>query len=139
MIPRKTPLKRSVTPLKRTAVKSVRLGARRGPADVPAERWRNPGYLVFLREQGRCLPCMVAYATEGHQIVRASDCDPMHGPVNGVSSKGADAEAMPGCRPHHIEQHRIGWPAFEAKYGFDRQKESAAWWALYQIYREAKS
>lgn len=34
--------------------------ARRGPADVPPEQWRNPKYLAFLRREGMCKACRVA-------------------------------------------------------------------------------
>ena len=63
--------------------------------------------------------------------------DPAHGPVNGRSSKGPDNEAIPLCSHHHEEQHRVGWPAFEAKYGFSREKEAAAHYAAYLLVREA--
>ena len=63
-------------------------------------------------------------------------CDPAHGPVNGKGSKGPDNEALPLCRVHHAEQHRVGWPAFEARYGFSREGEAAVWWLAWKIYRE---
>lgn len=91
------------------------------------ERWRNPGYLAFLREYGKCIACMG----------RFGPCDPAHGPVNGTGSKGPDAEAIPLCRMHHDEQHKLNWPAFAALYGFNREKNAVAWWTLYQLTKEA--
>lgn len=63
-------------------------------------------------------------------------CDPAHGPVNGMRSKGPDNEAIPLCRVHHKEQTRIGWQAFEARYGFIRAHEAAAWYQAYLIWKE---
>jgi hypothetical protein len=60
-----------------------------------------------------------------------SGCDPMHGPVNGMRSKGPDAECIPGCRDCHNEQTEIGWPAFEAKYKFSREEVAREWWARF--------
>lgn len=68
----------------------------------------------------------------GSRWYAGADCDPMHGPPNGRGQKGPDAEAIPGCRPHHDEQTAIGWPAFEQKYGFSRSEEAAKWWAAFQ-------
>jgi hypothetical protein len=65
-------------------------------------------------------------------------CDPMHGPPNGRSQKGPDAGCIPGCRSHHEEQTRIGWPAFEEKYGFIREKEAATWWTAFLIWKETQ-
>ena len=59
--------------------------------------------------------------------------DPAHGPVNGRGSKGPDNEAIPLCRHHHDEQHRVGWPAFEAKYGFSRAEQAKVFWTGYLI------
>lgn len=112
-------IKRYAAPSRRRAGKP-----RRGPPDIPADRWRNPGYLQFLRNEGKCLIC------------QGRGCDPAHGPVNGQSSKGPDSGAGPLCRAHHDEQHRIGWHSFECRYGFSREIESAVWWSAYQIWRE---
>ena len=46
MISRRTPLKRSTTPIRKRRPGKPR----RGPANVPELEWRNPGYLRFLRE-----------------------------------------------------------------------------------------
>ncbi len=113
-------IKRTI-PLKRTPVKRRRKGTRRGPAGIPPEQWRNPAYLEFLRENGRCVVCHLP------------GCDPCHGPVNGTSSKGPDASAIPMCRREHDEQTRIGWPAFEKLHGIDREREALIWWTAFQL------
>lgn len=102
---------------------------RRGP-------FRDEHYLAFLREEGKCICCMMrARAPKSSaELIRPGNCDPAHGPVNGRGSKGPDNEAMPLCRRHHDEQTSIGWPAFEAKYGIDRAREAASWYAAYLIW-----
>ena len=100
----------------RIPIKKRRAGVRRGPVGVPSEKWRNSRYLKFLREFGYCAVCA------------SSGCDPCHGPVNGMSSKGPDAEAIPMCREHHNEQTRLGWPKFEDAHGFDRKTIARLWW-----------
>ena|ERR1700761_2340245 len=83
---------------------------------------RDQGYLDWLKLQ-RCSICgwMQPWVV----------IDPAHGPVNGISSKGGDDGAIPLCRSHHREQHSIGWPAFEKKYGIDRGSVAAARYAHY--------
>ena len=72
--------------------------------------------------------CVIRIGAPSFQI-----SDPAHGPVNGRGSKGPDNEAIPLCRYHHEEQHRLGWPAFESKYGFSREKEAAAHYAAFLL------
>lgn len=81
--------------------------------------WRSPGFLTFLRAEGRCVVC------------GRGNCDPAHGPNAGMSAKGPDSGCIPLDRSCHLEQHRIGWPAFEAVYQFIREAEAAKWWAAY--------
>ena len=131
---RRTPLKRS--PLKRSlvAVNRKRAKPRRGPM-------RDPGYLLFLRCDCKCVACAILGCGARRALNPCNwasvTIDPAHGPVNGRSSKGPDNEAIPLCSHHHEEQHRVGWPAFEAKYGFSREKEAAAHYAAYLLVREA--
>jgi hypothetical protein len=128
MIQRKTPLKRSGKPLKRAPVKKRRTGKpRRGPNGIPAEEWRNPGYLDYLRVMGTCVVCP--------SLKLSNFCDPCHGPVNGMRSKGPDAGAIPMCRYHHEEQTRIGWDEFERVYGFERAFAASVWWIEYQAWK----
>ncbi len=47
----------------------------------------------------------------------------------GVATKVADRHAIPMCRQHHSEQHRIGWRSFEAQYGnFDALSVAEQYW-----------
>ena len=135
---RRKPLPRSTKPIARNArPKAKRAAPRRGPE-------RDPGYLEFLRERGWCTACVSAYRSLPPSLVPYMDwaacgrVDPAHGPANGMGSKGHDSGAIPLGRVHHREQHRIGWPAFEAKYGIDREKEAAAHYALYLVWRESR-
>lgn len=107
-------------PVKRRATKP-----RRGPL-------RDRGFLRFLHVYGVCVACQPSWRAKLNLYYPTAYCDPMHGPVNGLSSKGPDNECVPGCRAHHKEQHEIGWPAFEAKYHFDRKAKAAEWWAAYE-------
>jgi hypothetical protein len=96
---------------------------RRGPQEIPTHLWRNAPYRSWLHRHGRCIVC------------GAPDCDPMHGPPAGKSMKGPDAGpdgCTPGCRSHHDEQSRIGWPAFEKKHRISRRREARRWWQRYQ-------
>lgn len=121
-------------------IKRKRSGrARRGPANIPVDEWRNPKYLRFLRVHGYCIACCpLTWASVG-AVSRADapcadggDCDPCHGPTNGIGSKGADSEAMPLCRTHHIAQHACGWTTFQMAYQFDRAEVAAAWWKTFK-------
>ncbi len=126
---RRTALKRSTQPIPRK-----RKGKpRRGPAGIDPARWRNPAYLQFLREKGKCVACATKRARDRYI---ASACDPCHGPVSGLGAKGEDAGCVPMCRTHHDLQHSIGWPAFEERFGFEREREAAVWWKAWQVHRE---
>lgn len=116
---------------------------RRGPADIAVDRWRNPLYLSFLRTECRCCVCNALFRrglVDARMVCKDLDfmaAEPCHGPVSGFRSKGPDAEALPMCRHHHDEQHRIGWPAFEIKYEFHRDREAEAHFALFLIWKES--
>lgn len=130
---RRSPLKRSTKPIRKR-----RPGPpRRGPADIPPEEWRNPEYLDFLREEGVCDVCR-SFRCDGNCRAGFLEgfCDPMHGPPNGGSQKGPDTGAIPGCRRHHDEQTKIGWAAFEVKYGFSREERAAEWYRKFQLQQE---
>jgi hypothetical protein len=135
MIRRRTPLKRSAAPERRSPVKKKRAAPRR------VSVLRDREYLDWLRDRG-CVACERAIRRFGDLRVDkdtrifAELSDPAHYRVNGRGSKGPDNEAISLCRHHHDEQHQIGWPAFEAKYGFSREKEAAAHWAAFQLTKE---
>ena len=136
MIRRSSP-KRSTKPIAR----NVRPKAKRvKPRRVSVVRDR--GYLDFLKERV-CIACRseINRSPTGTWPMRKLFCeiDPAHGPVNGSGSKGPDNEAVPICRRHHREQHAIGWPAFEKRYGFSREAEAKVFWAAYQIWKESQA
>ena len=118
MIPRQTPIQRSA--LKR----STKPIAKRRSKPRRTSVLRDRGYLDWLKDR----ECVIR---DGGPSFKMSD--PAHGPSTGMRVKGPDNEAIPLCRHHHNEQHRIGWQAFEAKYGFSREKEAAAHYALYRL------
>lgn len=95
---------------------------------LTVDEWRNPAYRAYLRENGYCAACMKIAA----MIAFGRRIDPAHGPVNGMRQKGPDCECIPLCRHHHQEQHRIGWAAFEVKYGFSRAAQAKLWWQSFQ-------
>ncbi len=118
---RRTPLKRSTKPIaKRRPGKP-----RRGPADIPAEEWRNHKYLRFLRELGTCDIC--------HRSgkVTVGTCDPCHTENGGMRMKGPDRSCVPLCRTHHTE-YDAGRTLFERKYDIDMKQESESWWFFWQ-------
>lgn len=85
---------------------------------------RDRDYLDWLKER-MCAVCLFI-----------GPCDPAHGPVAGTRLKGPDKESIPLCRPHHDEQHALTWPVFEVKYGFSREREAAAHYAVYLLSKE---
>lgn len=130
MIQRRSPIKRSALPARTKRVCPKRETPRR------VSVMRDPEYLAFLRERS-CVACIIERdeATRWERLPKAMPCvsDPAHGPVNGRGSKGPDDGAISLCRSHHSEQHKLGWEAFQKKYGFDRQKEAIALYATYLI------
>lgn len=77
------------------------------------------------------------------QYVRGHECSVMNveclgkieaahvrtGTDGGMAMKPSDKHAIPLCHGHHAEQHRIGEPAFEKKYGIGMLIIAAALWA----------
>ena len=120
MIRQRKPISRNIRP------KAKRAGKRRVSVT------RCPKYLAWLKGC-RCMACYQEVRGKAPITVASWIIDPAHGPVNGRGSKGPDNEAIPLCRHHHDEQHRIGWPAFCVKYGFDRAREAAAHYVSYLI------
>jgi hypothetical protein len=88
---------------------------------------RNREYLDWLKER-KCVACLRAGTLCENPVM-----DPAHGPSAGARVKGPDNEAIPLCRYHHREQHNIGWPDFEARYRFSREKEAAAHYAVWLL------
>ena len=82
----------------------------------------------FLKwERGR--PCFLSLQSTLHQCrgkVRACHYDPWGD--KGMGTKVSDNACLPMCDGGHEEQHRIGWPRFEAKYNFDGRHVVSAYW-----------
>jgi len=129
MIERRTPLKRSPPPVRRKRPNAKR------PAPRRVSVLRDRDYLDWLAER-RCVACAILHDRHPQKPAFYVLCDPAHGPVNGMRSKGPDDGAIPLCQVHHKEQHAIGWPAFENKYGFSREQEAAAHYALYLVAKD---
>lgn len=87
---------------------------------------KDPAYLKWLHDQ----PCIVCEIRKERQRSRT---EAAHVGPRGLSQKCPDAEAIPLCRAHHEEQHRLGKRFWEAanierfavilasriRYGFD--------------------
>jgi hypothetical protein len=116
-------MKRSALKRSQKPIPKKRSKPRRGPM-------RDAGYLRWLHEKN-----CAAFVPIICQLFRRESS---HGPVNGMSQKGPDSGAILLCGHHHREQHRIGWPAFEAKYGFSRAEKAAGLYAEYLKWRERK-
>lgn len=118
----------------RKPIPRKRAKPRRGPM-------RDPGYLEFLRVEGKCVACRRHCARHGYRdcprcTTALGRCDPAHYRVNGRGSKGPDKEAIPLCREHHEQQTREGHAVFSSGYEFDWLWEAAAHYAVYQIWKE---
>lgn len=130
---------------KRKKIKAKRSGTRRGPNAIPPDQWRNPKYITWLADR-LCVACTceVRIAAKFGDGRRSSHdqfsypSDPCHGPVNGTSSKGPDAGAIPMCRRHHDEQHSVGWRMFERVYEFSRAGEAVVFWEMFKNERKGK-
>jgi Putative HNHc nuclease len=84
---------------------------------------RCPGFLVYLRRRRMCRV----------GLGRVWGC---YGPVEAAHvharRNGGDvSNAVPLCRYHHAEQHRIGVKSFAAKYGLDLEALARRYWEDY--------
>jgi hypothetical protein len=122
VIPRKKPLKRSTKPIKRSPVRTRRTKPRRRAGAC------RP-YLDWLKEQ----PCgitgmLTGFLIEGRvglvgRLLRVH-VDPAH--VRTKRLGGDLYNAISLARHLHEEQHQIGIPAFEAKYGVSMKELAIA-------------
>lgn len=103
---RRTGLKGGRVPAKRDA----RLRAR-GRSRFPKRRC--PDYVAWIAT----LPCLLGNQACFGSVVAAH-----------VKTRGAGGDdvgnALPLCRDHHDEQHRIGIQTFQARYGLDLAAEA---------------
>ena len=120
---------------------------RRGPADIDPSEFRCPAYLMFVREEGRCVVCN---KQPGGMPYTALLCDPAHTENGGMRQKGRDSSCVPLCRRHHDElDGRVRLPnapltlplhfnfnrreQFEMFYGVSLAREAAVWWAAFKM------
>jgi hypothetical protein len=92
-----------------------------------ADEWKRcEPFLKWLR--GR--PCFLSIHASGNHVcvgkVRACHFDPWGD--KGISTKVSDSASYPCCDGGHEEQHRLGWPSFQSKYGFDGRDVVTAYW-----------
>lgn len=86
----------------------VRSGILRGPK----REW--PKHQKFIRRH----TCVVTLGKVIDECDGRIECAHYRTAANaGKSQKPADWHCFPCCFKHHAEQHRIGQPAFERKYG----------------------
>ena len=70
-----------------------------------------PRHRAFLRRHQCCVPGCTFLPIEVAHVRSAGN--------SGVGLRPGDWSAVPLCHDHHREQHQIGLPAFEARYGID--------------------
>jgi len=68
---------------------------------------KDPKHRAWIRT----LPCAVCGRTRGVECAHTGD--------RGLGQKSSDKRAIPLCRAHHAEYHRIGRRRFEQTYGLD--------------------
>lgn len=85
---------------------------------------RSRAHLAFIREQACC-------------IRSKHDCggviEPMHfrgSKEGGTGMKPGDDKTIPGCSVAHREQHAIGEPAFQKKYGINMGDIAQLYWLI---------
>jgi hypothetical protein len=124
---KRTPLKRSGLPARRTPIKAKRSKPRRTTV------LRDREYLDWLT----CAVCEACVAQSAVSDMKPGWsrvwCDPAHGPSSGTGVKGPDSGAIPLCREHHTEQHQIGWKAFQSKWKLSRAKIARELYSSYLI------
>lgn len=85
---------------------------------------RNASHLSWVR--GHC--CAIE-GRNGHEC--AGKIEAAHvrlGTDGGMGVKPSDSWTLSLCTAAHAEQHNIGEPAFQAKYGLDMKAVAAALW-----------
>ena len=70
-----------------------------------------PAHRAWVRRHQCCVPGCIGRPIECAHVRRGTD--------GGVALKPSDGWTISLCRSHHEEQHRIGEPAFEQRYGID--------------------
>ena len=70
-----------------------------------------PAHRAWVRRHHCCVPGCLERPIECAHVRRRTD--------GGIALKPSDGWTISLCRFHHAEQHRIGEPAFELRYGID--------------------
>lgn len=96
-------------PKRRAVVKS-------GILREPKRTWRR--HEAFVRRHQCCVPSCELGPIEFAHVRSAANA--------GTGLKPHSAHGISLCCYHHIEQHRIGQPAFERKYSIDMNALAAA-------------
>lgn len=78
---------------------------------APKVKRRSPKHCDFVRDHECCVEGCPGRPIEVMHVRNGTD--------GGTGLKPSDRWTIPGCRAHHEEQHRIGEPSFERKYGLD--------------------
>jgi len=93
-----------------------------------SDAWKRvPGFLQWLRGRSCFLTTIHGARHECAGKVRACHFDPWGD--KGTGTKVSDQAAMPMCDAAHAEQTDVlGWPKFQAKYGFDGRDVVTAYW-----------
>lgn len=98
--------------------KRERMGLREEP------QYRNARYLKHVRGFQCCIAGKNGHVCEGK-------IEAMHvrsGTDGGMAVKPSDFWTIPGCSAAHREQHQIGEPAFERKYGISMKAIAERLW-----------
>lgn len=94
--------------------KPLRSGIKR----APERRWRKHSQWV----RGWC--CVAFKSDPQGCDGKVEAAHVRTGTDGGMSEKPSDWWQVPMCARHHREQHQIGEPAFERKYGVDMKREA---------------
>lgn len=121
---RKTPLRRGA-PLKRTG-SLRRTGPIKPKKRTAAEKRRVYGTDARIAWM-KARPCEVPGC-------HVTGCDLAHAVSGGMGRKSDYTSLLALCHPHHSEQHLIGTPAFEAKYGISLTDAAARTEAEWQAH-----
>ena len=91
---------------RQTCLPAKRTGPRSGILRAEPRDW--PRHKVFLRGHHCCVPDCLALPIDAAHIRSAANA--------GIGIKPHDAFCVPLCRSHHVQQHQIGQPRFDALY-----------------------
>ncbi len=95
-------------------IPALRDKPRSGILRGPRRDW--PRHRAFIRRHA-CVATLGKVIDDCEGAIQA--CHYRTAANSGKSLKSADWDTFPACVKHHAEQHRIGQPAFERKYGID--------------------